>query len=71
MVNFLQVAQEKQQQLLRELEAEDRAAADRDAKKAKDAQKKKDKKKSVLSCFCCCKLTYLVSTQSSERKARS
>lgn len=32
-------------QLLRELEEEDRQAAEREAKKAKDAQKKKDKKK--------------------------
>lgn len=32
-------------QLLRELEEEDRLAAEREAKKAKDAQKKKDKKK--------------------------
>lgn len=44
----LQVAQERQQQLLFELEAEDRAAADRDAKKAKDALKKKEKKKWVV-----------------------
>jgi hypothetical protein len=42
-----QIASERQQQLLRELEDEDRAAADREAKKAKDAQKKKDKKKCV------------------------
>ena len=34
-------------QLLRELEEEDRLAAEREAKKAKEAQKKKDKKKCV------------------------
>ena len=39
------VAHERQSQLLRELEDEDRLAAEREAKKAKDAQKKKDKKK--------------------------
>ena len=41
----MQVSSERQNQLLRELEEEDRAAAEREAKKAKDAQKKKDKKK--------------------------
>lgn len=41
----IQIASERQQQLLRELEEEDKAAAEREAKKLKDAQKKKDKKK--------------------------
>lgn len=39
------VAQEKQAQLLRELEDEDRLAQERELKKVKDAQKKKEKKK--------------------------
>ncbi|WAQ89320.1 hypothetical protein PtA15_11A7 [Puccinia triticina] len=39
------VAQEKQAQLLRELEDEDRQAQERELKKVKDAQKKKEKKK--------------------------
>ncbi|KIO23510.1 hypothetical protein M407DRAFT_77985, partial [Tulasnella calospora MUT 4182] len=39
------VAQDRQLQLIKELEEEDRAAADREAKKKKDAEKKKDKKK--------------------------
>ncbi|CAH7684202.1 hypothetical protein BY996DRAFT_4587717 [Phakopsora pachyrhizi] len=39
------VAQEKQAQLLRELEDEDRLAQEREMKKVKDAQKKKEKKK--------------------------
>lgn len=43
----MQVAAEKQNQLLREIEAEQRAAEERELKKAKEAQKKKDKKKCV------------------------
>ncbi|KDN44621.1 hypothetical protein RSAG8_05386, partial [Rhizoctonia solani AG-8 WAC10335] len=39
------VAQERQLQLLRELEDEDRVAHEREAKKAKENQKKKDKKR--------------------------
>ena len=42
------IAQERQMQLLRELEAEDRASKDREARKAKENQKKKDKRRSVL-----------------------
>ena len=41
------VAQERQLQLLRELEDEDRVAHEREAKKAKENQKKKDKKRCV------------------------
>ncbi|KAF8602186.1 hypothetical protein BDV93DRAFT_524212 [Ceratobasidium sp. AG-I] len=41
------VAQERQLQLLRELEDEDRVAHEREAKKAKENQKKKDKKRWV------------------------
>lgn len=41
------VAQERQHQLLRELEEEERAAAQKDAKKQNANQKKKDKKKYV------------------------
>lgn len=43
------VAQERQLQLLRELEDEDRVAHEREAKKAKENQKKKDKKRWVGS----------------------
>ncbi|KAG8996353.1 hypothetical protein FRB93_000737 [Tulasnella sp. JGI-2019a] len=39
------VAQDRQNQLLRELEEEDKAAADREAKRQKENQKKKDKKR--------------------------
>ena len=39
------VAQDRQLQLIKELEEEDRAAAERDAKKTRDNQKKKDKRK--------------------------
>ncbi|KAK4045976.1 Stress response protein nst1 [Microbotryomycetes sp. JL201] len=39
------VAAERQLQLLREIEAEERLAEEREAKKAKEAQKKKDKKR--------------------------
>ncbi|KPV71928.1 uncharacterized protein RHOBADRAFT_18852, partial [Rhodotorula graminis WP1] len=42
-----EVAAEKQNQLLREIEAEQRLQEEREAKKAKEAQKKKDKKKCV------------------------
>lgn len=45
------VAQDRQLQLIKELEEEDRAAADREAKKKKDAEKKKDKKKYVAVPF--------------------
>ena len=40
-----QVASEKQKQLLRELEEEERLAEEKELKKAKENQKKKDKKK--------------------------
>lgn len=40
-----QIAQERQLQLLRELEAEDQAEKEKEAKKQKENQKKKDKKK--------------------------
>lgn len=46
-----EVAAEKQNQLLREIEAEQRLAEEREAKKAKEAQKKKDKKKCVARRF--------------------
>lgn len=39
------MAQERQLQLLRELEEEDKVAADKEAKKAKENQRKKDKKR--------------------------
>jgi hypothetical protein len=39
------VAQERQQQLLRELEEEDKSTKEREAKKQTQNQKKKDKKK--------------------------
>lgn len=42
------VSQDKQQQLLEELQAEDDAAASKEVKKQKDAQKKRAKKQSVL-----------------------
>jgi uncharacterized protein with von Willebrand factor type A (vWA) domain len=42
------IAQQKQQQFLRELEEEENAEQAREARKAKDAQKKKDKKKCVF-----------------------
>lgn len=45
------IAQERQMQLLRELEAEDRASKDREARKAKENQKKKDKRRFVLFSF--------------------
>ena len=41
------VAQERQLQLLRELEDEDKLTREREAKKAKENQKKKDKKRFV------------------------
>ncbi len=41
------IAQERQMQLLRELEDEDKASKDREARKAKENQKKKDKRRSV------------------------
>ena len=41
------VAQERQLQLLRELEDEDKAAQEKEAKKQKENQKKKAKKQSV------------------------
>jgi hypothetical protein len=46
-LSSLQVAAEKQNQLLREIEAEKRLAEERELKKAKENQKKKDKKKCV------------------------
>ena len=42
------VAQERQLQLLREIEDEAKANKEREARKAKENQKKKDKKRSVL-----------------------
>ena len=42
------VAQERQLQLLRELEDEDKISKEREAKKQSQNQKKKDKKRSVL-----------------------
>ena len=49
------VAQERQQQLLRELEDEDKLTKEREAKKQTQNQKKKDKKKyGVFHCFACC-----------------
>ena len=51
------VAQERQLQLLRELEDEERAAAQKDAKKQNANQKKKDKKKCVL-CYGLSSLLY-------------
>lgn len=45
------VAQERQLQLLRELEDEDKASKEREAKKAKENQKKKDKKRCVHHLF--------------------
>lgn len=45
------IAQERQMQLLRELEDEDKASKDREARKAKENQKKKDKRRSVLFSF--------------------
>ena len=42
------IAQERQMQLLRELEDEDKASKDREARKAKENQKKKDKRRSVF-----------------------
>lgn len=54
----MQVASERQKQLLRELEEEERLAEEKELKKAKENQKKKDKKKfvvaSVLSRLGCC-----------------
>lgn len=44
------VAQERQLQLLRELEDEDKLSREREAKKQKENQKKKDKKKFVHVC---------------------
>lgn len=41
------IAQERQLQLLRELEDEDKASKDREARRAKENQKKKDKRRSV------------------------
>jgi hypothetical protein len=43
------VAQERQMQLLRELEAEDQLAKEREAKKQSASQKKKDKRKYVFT----------------------
>ena len=43
------VAQERQLQLLRELEDEDKMSKEREAKKQSQNQKKKDKKRSVRS----------------------
>lgn len=45
------VAQERQLQLLRELEDEDKMSKEREAKKQKENQKKKDKKKYVENFF--------------------
>src|SRR5271170_5150227 len=45
------VAQERQMQLLRELEDEDKLSKEREAKKQTQNQKKKDKKKYVASFF--------------------
>jgi hypothetical protein len=42
------VAQERQMQLLRELEDEDKQAKEREVKKQSQSQKKKDKRKCVL-----------------------
>jgi hypothetical protein len=42
------IAQERQMQLLRELEDEDKASKDREVRKAKENQKKKDKRRSVI-----------------------
>jgi hypothetical protein len=42
------IAQERQMQLLRELEDEDKASKDREVRRAKENQKKKDKRRSVL-----------------------
>jgi len=41
------VAQERQLQLLRELEDEDKASKEKEARKAKENQKKKDKKRAA------------------------
>lgn len=45
MDSFFKVASERQKQLLRELEEEERLAEEKELKKAKENQKKKDKKK--------------------------
>lgn len=47
MLTMMQVASERQKQLLRELEEEERLAEEKEIKKAKENQKKKDKKKYV------------------------
>ncbi|KAI0258150.1 hypothetical protein BC834DRAFT_836341, partial [Gloeopeniophorella convolvens] len=41
------IAQERQMQLLRELEDEDKASKDREVRRAKENQKKKDKRRCV------------------------
>jgi hypothetical protein len=53
------VAQERQMQLLRELEDEDKMEREREAKKQSQNQKKKDKKRwvSLLVPFCFCPLS--------------
>ncbi|EMD34905.1 hypothetical protein CERSUDRAFT_54393, partial [Gelatoporia subvermispora B] len=45
------VAQERQLQLLRELEDEDKRAKEKEQQKLSHNQKKKDKKRCVLACY--------------------
>ena len=50
------IAQERQMQLLRELEDEDKASKDREARRAKENQKKKDKRRCVSFILSSCSL---------------